>query len=309
MNLNTFTNYGEPGYVGYKKFGLNDLSVVKKVILMPPGTQIATQSAAATLATWVALMKAPMATRVHPYPLAIECKVENGTTIMQKAALSGNMPVREDPTTLVLTYNVDAILATLMKKNNNKMWDVVLVDAFGNILGWTPDGTKFQGFTTTSVYFGQMGYSDGSKVRENLLTISLADPNEWNQNPALIQADGIDWFPLSLEGTTAVKLTVSDIQSAGFTVSVNAVGKDLTDPYGAYTGLVLADFKPTKTGASVSWAGGASLADNGDGTYAIVTSTTNDIDSLGLAIPSAISVAAYNIECPTPVACVHAKPV
>jgi hypothetical protein len=298
MSVNTFSNYGQPGYSGYLKYGLNNLSVAKKVILVPPGTSIADVATAILEATWKTLCKNPMATRAHPYPLAIDVKVEGGTTIFQKTALSGSIPIREEVVTLALTYNVNPILATLLAKNNFKKWDVILVDALGNILGWTPDGTKMQGLSTSSVYFGQMSFADGSKSAENLLTISFSDPTQWNRNPAMIEGNSLDWLPLQLEGTTAVKLTVSGATTGGFTVSVNAMGLALTNPQGAYPALVKADFVCLKSGQAQSLSAGT-LTDNGDGTYSYAGTLGTGSYTLGLVGASAISVVAYNIECPT----------
>jgi hypothetical protein len=193
---------------------------------------------------------------------------------------------------------LNPILATLLEKNNFKKWDVVFIDTFGNVYGWTPDGTKFQGLSTTSVYFGQMSYADGSKSAENMLTISLAEPREWNRNPAMIEGNSLDWFPLSMEGTTAVKLTVSGATTAGFTVSVNALGRALTDPQGAYPGLAKADFVCLKSGQAQSLSG-ATMTDNGDGTYSFAITLGTGSYTLGLVSAAANSVTSYNIECPT----------
>jgi hypothetical protein len=224
--------------------------------------------------------------------------MEGGTTVFQKTALSGSIPVREEPATFSFTLNVSPILATLLAQNNFKKWDVWFVDAIGNILGWTPDGIKFQGLSTTSVYFGQMTFPDGSKTGENTLTISLADTTQWNLHPALLMSNSLDWLPLQLEGTTAVKLTVSAATTAGFTVSVNAAGLALNDPQGAYPALAKADFVCLK-GSNAQSLSAATMTDNGDGTYSFAVTLGTGNYTLGLVAASANSVVAYNIECPT----------
>jgi hypothetical protein len=293
--MNTFTSYGNPGHAGYQKYGINDLSVARKIILLEPGTSIANIAAVKSQATWIALCKNPMATRIHPFPLAVDCKPGGGTTIMAKTSLSGEIPIREDVNSLTLTYNVNPILAMQLRQFNRKKWDVVLVDAFENIIGWTPDGTTFRGFTATSIFFGQMSNSDGAKARENELTINFANPKEWNDSPALVMGDALTWYPTQLDGTTGVNLTVVSSSSSACTIKVTAAGLDSTDPRAAFTGLAKADFTATKDGSSFSLTG-STFVDNGDGSYLITISMTAGVYIFTLVAPASISVAAYNIE-------------
>jgi hypothetical protein len=143
-----------------------------------------------------------------------------------------------------------------------------------------------------------MTFNDGSKSAENQLTISLADPSEWNNAPALLQGIGLNWFPLAMEGTEAVKVTVNASSTSAFTVSVNAFGLDISDPRSAYVGLAKADFVLTKGGAVQSLSS-ATMVDNADGTYTFTMTNTSGNFTVSLVNPpSAISVVAYNIECP-----------
>ena len=293
--MNNYVGYGNPGRTGYEKYGINDLSVARKVILLPPGTTIANAATAKLQATWTALAKNPFATRAFPFPLAVECKPSGGTTIMAKTALSGDVPIREEVSSIALSYVVNPILAAELRKCNFKKWDVILIDAFDNIIGWTPDGTKLKGLTTTSVFFGQMAHSDGSKARENELMITFANPKEFNDNPFIIMGSGLDWYPTQLDGTTGVKMTITASVGTGFTVSVNAAGMDVADPRGAYVGLAKADFVVTKDGNSFSLSA-ATMTDNGDGTYTFVVTCGTGVYIVSLVTAANNSVVAYNIE-------------
>jgi hypothetical protein len=298
MSTNSFVSYGNPGRTGSKPYGINDLSVFRKAILTVPGTTVATIAAAKLQSTWIALAKNPMASRIFPFPMAVECKPAGGTTIMAKTALSGDVPIREDVSTIVMSFIVNPVLATELRKCNRKKWEVLFVDAFDNIIGWTPDGTKLQGFTTTAVFFGQMSNSDGSKARENELHIVLANPKEWNDSPAVIMGDSLDWYPSQLDGTVGVKVAVTAATTAGFTTAVSVLGIDPTDPRGAIVGLAKADFALYKAGVSTSLSA-ATMVDNGDGTYTFTMTNTSGNFTLGLITPpSGISVVAYNIESP-----------
>ena len=298
MSANTFTNYSTPGNSGYLKYGLNNIGIAKKVILFPKGMTIADKATAILPATWTGLAKNPMATRIHPFVLALDVKPTPGATKMQKTALGGSIPLLEEPIEFTLTYNVNQVLASIYRKFNFKQWDIVFVDTFGNILGTTPDGTKFKGLSTTSVHWGQMSFPDGSKSAENMLYISLAEPMEWNAAPAMIEGNSLDWFPLSMEGTTAVNVTVSGATTAGFTASVNAAGLGVSDPRSAYPGLAKADFVCLKAGVSQSLSG-ATMTDNGDGTYGFAITLGTGNYTLGLVAAGSNSVSAYNVECPT----------
>ena len=297
MSINTFTNYGAPGHAGYAKFGPNGLSVVRKAIFFPAGQTIATQALVESESNWTTITKAPMATRVHPFPLAVDVKVTGGNAIMAKTALSGDRVIREDALTLQLDFDIDVNLAAMLRSFNKKKLDVAFVDAFGNMLGTTPDGTKFKGFTTGEVFVGPREWSDGSKLALNPLYIVLTNPLEWNDFAAVVKADSFTWLPSNLSGTYAVNIICSSTSSTGFKAQVLVAGLDATDPNAPLVGLAKADFTLTDAGASVSLSG-ASMTDNGDGTYTFTSVPTLSgacVVSL-VTPPSSISVAAYNIE-------------
>ena len=298
MNVNNFTNVVTPGYSQYQKYGKNNLSLAKKVILLPPGTIIATQAAASMQSTWVGLAKNPMLSRIHPFPLAFDAKPTPGKSKFQKTALSGNQFVMEDVDELEMSFNIDPILASILYQYNNLSWDVVKVDSNRNILGTTPDGITFKGLKTTMVHLSPMAYADGSKMSENILTISFADPLEFALNPAQISGFDLNWNPLDLQGTDAVKMTVTNPVATGFTVSVNTFGMDLNSPGSGYAGLVKADFVLKKSGSNVSLTA-ATMVDNGDGSYTFAGLTgLTGAYTIGLVPTASISVLAYNIDVP-----------
>ena len=297
--LNNFTNYDAPGYSGSGKYGFNNLMASKKIVLVPVGYTFANMAAVQAYVNWATGIKGPIANRLQPLPLAFEVKQEGGTTKFQQTPLSGKIPVLEEVAGLILTYNVDPIWASLMRGNNFKRFDVIVIDDSGTIMGTTPDGTKFKGLSTTSVFFGQMTFADGIKSAENQLYISFADPLEWNNAPAKVDGAGLSWFPKALDGVSPVRLTCSGSSATGFTVSVNAWGLNASDPNSAYPGLVKADFILTKAGSPVALTG-ATCTDNNDGTYTFTgLSGLSGAYTVSLVICSAISVVAYAIEVPT----------
>ena len=300
-NTNTFTGYSTPGYSGYKPYGLNNISVIRKVVLFPKGTTIANLAAVVLKSTWTTLSKNPMATRVHFTPLIADVKPSGGTTIFEKLKLSGNAPIREDITDFEFTLDIDPIYAANLEQFNYKQWDVVFFDALNNILGTTPDGILFKGLSTTTVHFGQMSWSDGAKAALSMMHVSLADPMEWKTAPAKIPGNSlVNFFPLQLDGTVGVNVTPSASSSTGFKANVYPFGKSALDTYAAYPGLAIADFVLTKAGSPVSLTGG-SMLDNSDGSYTFSGLTlSNGTYSISLVSAASISIAAYNIECPTP---------
>jgi hypothetical protein len=292
---NTFTNYGNPGHSGYARYGINNLSVARKVILLPPGTQIATSTLVATQATWTTLIKNPMATRVHPLPLAIDVKPGGADTVFSKTKLSGNVPIRSEPYSLELDYDINQILHTELLKFNFKKWDVVLVDAFDNIMGYTPDGTKFQGFSTVSVHFSDMEIGTEAKEWSTKLTINFANNKEWNMSPAMVSGDSLSWYPSLMDGTTGVNLAITASTTAAWTISVIDAGYNASDPRGQRTGLAKADFTATKDGSAHSLSG-ATMVDNGNGTYTFTETNTAGVFVVTLVACASISVTTYNIE-------------
>jgi hypothetical protein len=298
MAVNTFTNYGQPGHSGYQKFGPNGLSVVRKPIFFPAGQTIATITDVISQTNWTTITKAAMATRVHPFPLSVDTKPTGGNAIMAKTALSGDRVIREDALTLQMDYDIDVQLAAFLRNFNKRKMDVAFVDSFGNMFGTTPDGIKFQGFSTGEIFMGPRDWSDGSKLALNQLVIVLTNPNQWNNAPALIKASSFSWLPSELSGTYGVNIAVSNASGAGFKASVLIAGLDSTDPNAQLTGLVKADFVVLNSSGVPQSLSAGSLLDNGDGTYTMsgLSLSAGTYSVTLINPPSAISVVNYNIE-------------
>jgi hypothetical protein len=296
--INSYANYGAPGYSGYSKFPLGNMSVFKKPIFHPVGQYVADRATALLEATWKAAAKNPMATRVHFLPIATTVKPTGGQPVMGKTALGGDRVIREDVIVIIFTYEqMDQQLLVNLRKFNKKKFDVSFIDAFGNWVGFTPDGTKFGGFSTSEIFLGGTMLSDGAKLNENELAIVLTDPNQLNENRAILSKDAMSFYPMSMEGTTAATIVVSAATTSGFTASVNVSGMLAADPASAFVGLAKADFVLKKAGVVVALTS-ATMVDNGDGTYAFTITQTSGSYTLELVAAAANSVVAYNIETP-----------
>jgi len=295
---NTFVNNNPAGNSGYAKYGENTLSAIRKVILTPKGYTMTNLAAAVQSSTWIAATKATKALRIYPLPLAVDVKPASEADVYESRKLAGKKFIRTGKEGMMLTLDINPLVAAKLGKSINfKNWDVFFGDENGNILGTTPDGILFKALSCTDVHLGKMEFSDGSKARTNELSIVLTDPAEWNYSPALISQNLLTaGFNINtLDGVYDVNIAVSGATTAGFTASVNIDGFALTDPDGQRPGLAKADFVFAKAGVPVSLSG-ATMTDNGDGTYGFAITQTSGNFTLTLVPCASISVTDYAIE-------------
>jgi hypothetical protein len=195
--------------------------------------------------------------------------------------------------------DINPLVASKLRKTINfKNWDVFFGDENGNILGTTPDGIKFKSLSCTDIHLGKMEFSDGTKARENMLSVVLTDPKEWNDNPALIPVQSLTaGFNINtLDGVYDVNMTASNPSIAGFSLKVILDGFADTHPTGQFTGLVKADFVLTKLPSTVINNSGVTLTDNGDGTYAFAATLAAGDYTVALVAAGSISTSDFPIE-------------
>lgn len=295
-----YGNYQPLANSGHQRLGENNLGTPLKAILIPKGLQVAaTADAAGTQSTYIALIKAAKASRILPMPLAVEYKYDGQADKFQDRPFSGKKFVYEGKDGFVLSLNLDSALHTQLRKLNFRNYDVIFVDTNRNIWGYSPDGVKMYGFATTDVHIGKLGVNDGSKAAQTDLTITLSNPSEWNDFGVYIDGKNLTWDPNNLDGCYDVNLEVTESASTSFTVSVNYAGIPTTDVDSQVVGLAKADFVLTKAGSPVSLSG-ATMVDNGDGTYSFTGITTmSGAHVVSLVAPASISVVAYQIDVKT----------
>ena len=136
-----------------------------KWFLVPKNMQIAsTASAAATQATYTALIKAAQTGRILPLPIAVEFKEDSQADKYQDRPFSGKKSVYEGKYGFDLELNVDKNLSAKLRNLNFNNFDVFCVDTNRNIWLYSPDGITAYGFSTTDVHFSKIGMNDGSKA-------------------------------------------------------------------------------------------------------------------------------------------------
>lgn len=131
-------------------------------------------------------------------------------------------------------FQVPAYLAAAIYSYNGFSGRVIMADSYGNLIGTTPDGTKFKGLSVRNVRVGKPMLPES---KEGIMTISMTmefdNIDEYTSELAVYQVDWAD----NLNGLQNVTYTV--VSSAATSVVVLVV-RD-SDGSGV-TGLVATDF-------------------------------------------------------------------
>jgi hypothetical protein len=280
----------DPANLAWKKLCPNTLQAIIGFVALPETHEFATDTLALTEATWDTGRKAVAASRFYFFPKAEDASPTPKEAEYKETKFEGSKFVNKNILAWEFTIDCHYTVAQKMLTHNGVLKRIALIDAAGTILLTSDDETKLRGFTPQMMDVQQL-FSDGATGHRTKVKISLADSDEWNERG---WAGTPTWSILTKEGLYDVVHTVTGILGTGITVSVITHNGSATDSRSQWVGLVAADF-------IILTSGGVPVAhtlssDNGDGTYTLLATLANGTYTVGLAAPSAISVAAYGIE-------------
>lgn len=199
------------------------------LVLVRPGTEIATKLLALTKATWLDSINAEKDIRWLPIREIIDNAPEQEDPQFQDFDSGVSQFVRDGIKTDLYTikqmtvYNKNQIM-----KNNGKDWDVYKIHETGLISGYTEDGTKFQPFATEYVRFLPEGEDTGAENGNVTVTIKYKDVRQHNDFQAVINpvkdTDAPEnWNPVNtLFGIKDLLATVTNPTATGCTLTLKS---------------------------------------------------------------------------------------
>lgn len=299
--MNKFSADVSQANTGSVKQIKNNMTAWRQIIVCPTDFEIATEALALTLATWTAAIKAPVASRIYPFPQAVSFENQSKESVYEDFPLAGSSFVKEGLIGFTMNLNINKAQSNKLRKFNGRSCKIFIIDDNGNIICTSSDGTKVQPFSVQEIRVETAKLSDGSASVTTPVKVVLSDTTEFNDRGYIIQPLKATsaWnpkLPSNLDGVYDVTLSVSDITTAGFVASVNIDSIVTTDESSAIVGLAKEDFTLVdKDGDAVSI---TTSTDNGDGTYDIaVTITEADSDySFDLVACSLITLTDIAIE-------------
>lgn len=211
-------------------------------ILVPVGTEIADVATAKTLSTWTTLINAIEGSRA--YVINMEAgRFLNGTTpsqdepVYEDTAFGGvRTPIRDGNKRNVLMFkNLPVCMIKALRSLNNQRWEAFELTKNGYIRGYSPDGTKLQGFKIL-YHAGNEALPESADVGYAFsVYVDYYKPEQWDDSGiwALPTAFDIE----DLEGIIDVELT--EVSSATSSIVVDV--KTKCGGVGV-SGLVAGDF-------------------------------------------------------------------
>lgn len=172
------------------------------------------------------------------------------------------------------------------RKFNGKNGRVFLVTTNGYILGYSPDGVKFKGFTLDTLKVGLLSGTDGSTSRKVPVYYSLAVPEEFGDYIGAIKPT---WAPLDLEGLLNVDMELSGSASASlvtFTVNLSCSSEE------GVAGLVEGDFSFLKSNGDAQTT--QTFDEIGGGVYTFSSTAATVSGTLALKTADAQTTGGYD---------------
>ena len=247
--------------LGQKYSQPENLGRTIKIALTSPTFEFATQTLAETESEYTdAIGEETMF--ISPY--VYENEDASGESVMQEFAGGDSLKVREGNTAEKLKLFLSVADMVKLQSYKNKTWRMFVIDANGNILGTSPDGTVFKGFELTTFDVDKMNLTSGDVKRMIPIYYKMREPSEWSAKGVCLQPTKLttdSWDPTNLDGLTDVALTVSSSISTKIVVSAEAYLK----------GVKILGLDATTDWILITTAGEAQtisgVTDNDDGTY------------------------------------------
>lgn len=260
--------------VGQKWDPKEKLARVVKLIVTDKNFQFATQTDAEDEDKWTDAI-AQIALRIRPLPFIYSNEDASEDTVNEDFTGGDSIEVRKGRYAETFKMYVSVSDMVKLASYNNKGFRIIEIDANGNILGTSPDGTVFKGFETSEFSVGKMNRTMGDVNRLVPVFVKYREPSEWTEQAAVVKPLELSvvadrWDPRDLDGLTDVTITVDSAIATKIVVTATATLKGvLLSGFSEITDWILTDAQSI-TG----------VTDNNDGTYdlagtALVTGTIN----------------------------------
>ncbi len=159
--------------------------------------------------------------------------------------------------------------------------DIFMLDDAGNIMGYSPDGTKVKGFDLSMFNPEKMRYAGQDNTPAwSPVVIDQADAKQWNEKGVFVKPS---WFGSELLPIADVELSVINSSATEIVLKVAyiaGIAPDGLDEAVGVAGIDEDDFVFTTTTPTAE-----SMVDNGDGTYKF-TGTSMAAGSVDLKPPA-----------------------
>jgi len=239
-----------------------------KFVIVPNGTEFATQTDALDETDWITLLNKIKSERGYPTPETVTIELDQEATVYQELIAGKREFVRNGKDRFKVMFEAISMHnhKELQKHNNRNLLSVYIVTSNGYILGYSLDGVKMLPLQVDELTFEKMAFSDGDTRTRSSMSIVFSDSDQWNKYGVWVapaKKTTLSWDPIAeIVGVKDVSITATATTGTGLTATV--LGTSDMKPV---TGLVTADFSlKTAAGVVVTVTGST---DNGDGTYAI----------------------------------------
>jgi len=284
------------GTLGMSK---DTFGMISRVLILPATNTAVTRANALLKATWDALLLNPVSSRAYVTPQAEDVLPITQAQVDYTSKGKGTISRIKEyaPAFNVVLGEENEYFYRNMLGFDKQAVKVILFDANGN-MAMTESGADLNGYDA-SIEVGSRQLTDGTKHREYMVKISLTSLTQYKNKSVILKP--IDNTTLSWAGSDLQSLRDVDVEIVGTPTATSCVVKVIyTDSVaGNIAGLSQSTPKVDFVVNGLS-AGVTASTPNSDGTYTL-TGTFANTNTVGLNIPSALSVKAVNpIECINP---------
>lgn len=218
------------------------------LVLVPKGTEIATETLAVTLSTWTNSINAAKSVRWFPLIPVINAEATQEDPVVQEFDFGYSSYVRDGK--LMVRYTLEEMSVynkTQLAKLNNGDFDVFIVTDKGVIKGYSTDDIKFLPKETDYVRILPESQNTGSETAHVMVEIKYTDVKQFNEyevvvNPITSELAPANWYPeTELTGIKDLVISVSDMDATSATITLK--GYDNV----AYSAAVAGDLYMRKT--------------------------------------------------------------
>lgn len=259
----------------------NKLPAMPSSMIKTPAGFKATPEEVVDPAFWQAALKAGIAERVFLFPNFVDLEDKSEQTVYKETALAF-LKVRPGKYRWLFFISENLCIHKALHSHFAKQGRAFLFDNENQLFGTFDSDGNVRGFTIQLFNAEKLKLSNGTDPTLSPVLLALQNPDEIDENGALVDAD----FVTELVRLTDVTLEIISAAAALIVVKVS-----VTCDGTPVNGLALADFVLTETDGDPQV---ISARTEADGTYSLTKASGAWVDGfLDLAAPSALTIDAY----------------
>lgn len=212
---NTTSGSSSYGNTGMQNF-VGNVGKHRQLVLVPSGTEIATQTLADTLSTWTGNINAAKSARWFPLPKIVDLEVSDEGAVRQTTSFGYASFVREGK--LVSKYMLEEM--SIHNKNQLAKLDLGSFDAYivtdrDWILGYSSDNAKFLPKQCDYIKVLPESQNTGTENAHVSIEIQWTDAKQFNELEVSTKPSG--WYPsLQLSGVKDLIPVLSSVTATAF---------------------------------------------------------------------------------------------